>query len=223
MKTFKKIALVAASSTLLSAPALADYQHYAPTRHYEVTLTNTTKGVIFTPFLAVTHNKRANIFTLGESASEGLGRVAEGGDTSLLQTELLDTGLALDTETTGAPLLPGESVTLEVEAKRGFNRLSVVSMLLPTNDTFTALRGAKLPRHGRTSYFLSAYDAGTENNDELCMNIPGPQCAGEPFSPEDEGEGYVYPAPGIHGEGDLSREAYDYAGSVVKVDIQRIY
>ena len=96
-------------------------------------------------------------------------------------------------------------------------------MLLPTNDTIVALRSKALPwyRHGKMTYYMKAYDGGSETNDELCANIPGPHCAGVPFSPEDEGEGYIYPSPGIHGEADLSRATYNWHGPVAMVTIVR--
>jgi hypothetical protein len=46
-------------------------------------------------------------------------------------------------------------------------------MLNPTNDSFVALNNVRLPRFGRT-YTAIAYDAGSEINDELCVNIPSP-------------------------------------------------
>jgi len=119
--------------------------------------------------------------------------------------------------------MPGQSVEIELNSNKKFNRLSIISMLLPTNDTVLALRGAKLPKHGKRTYLLSAYDAGTETNDESCENIPGPFCQGSPFSPEDVGEGYAYPSAGIHGEADLSGDVYDWAGPVAKVVIERMY
>lgn len=52
------------------------------------------------------------------------------------------------------------------------------------------------------------------------ISIPGPACGGSPFSPEDAGEGYVYPSPAIHGEADLTRQAYNWDGAVAKVVIE---
>lgn len=219
MKKTLCTALAVSALALSSTQALA-YDH---DREYKVTLTNITKGISFTPFLAATHNRRVGLFEVGEPASPEVGRVAEGGDTGPLAEVLADTGLVFDVESTEGLLQPGESVTINVESKRGFNRLSLISMLLPTNDTMAALKGVKLPRYGKATYYLDAYDAGTEMNDELCANIPGPRCGGTPFSPEDEGEGYVYPAQGIHGEGDLGRAAYQWQGPVVKVEVKRVY
>jgi hypothetical protein len=71
-----------------------------------------------------------------------------------------------------------------------------------------ALQGAKLPKYGKATYYINAYYAGTETNDEYYANIPGPHCGDAPFSPEEDGEGFIFPSLTIHGEADLSRETY---------------
>ena len=98
----------------------------------------------------------------------------------------------------------------------------LAAMLLPTNDTFVSLNGVRLPRHGSVSYLADAYDAGSEPNDELCASVPGPTCGGEGYSPAVDGEGFVYPAPGTHGEGDLSVAQFGWSGPVAKVTITRL-
>jgi hypothetical protein len=59
-------------------------------------------------------------------------------------------------------------------------------------------------------------------NDEACASIPGPQCGGAPFSPNDSGEGFVYVHSGIHGIGDLSASQYSWNNPVLKVTIKRL-
>lgn len=213
-----KLTKVAAASALLAASFGASAGH---PQTYEITITNVTKGVIFTPILAVTHKKEIALFEVGQPASEPLADLAEGGATDPLVEAL--SGLSAVTETqTGEAIMPGMSITMEISASRR-DVLSIGSMLLPTNDTFLALDSVRLPRFFRpATYYAKAYDAGSETNDELCANIPGPQCNGTPFSPEDDGEGYVYPSPGIHGEADLSREAYNWGDPVAVVNIVRL-
>ena len=154
--------------------------------------------------------------------SDEVSRVAEGGDIAPLQAELDSSHNVHSTASSEGLLMPGESVELMIDSNRRNKKFSLISMLLPTNDTMVALRNVKLPKHGKVTYFAKAYDAGTEMNDESCLNIPGPHCGGAPFSPEDEGEGYAYPSPGIHGEMDLSTESYQWNGAVAKVVIERI-
>jgi hypothetical protein len=192
---------------------------------YEVTVTNLTKGIAFTPILGATHKPGMQLFTLGEASSDNVANVAEGGDISGLKDELDSSVLVANTVSTAGLLMNGQSVTFEVSASRRFSRISLISMLLPTNDTMVSLRSKKLPRRrGQTVHYnMRAYDAGSEANDELCVNIPGPVCGGNPFSaPDDSDEGYSYPSPGIHGEADLAQSLYDWNGAVAKVKIKRI-
>lgn len=208
-------------SALTSVPALANGYHYGE-KEYEVTVTNLTKGISFTPLFAASHKRGVGLFTLGEEASNEILRVAEGGDIGPLQEQWNNHRRVYNTTATEGLLGPGQSVTFTLSSRGRFDRLSMASMLLPTNDTLAALRGVELPHWGSKTYRFRAYDGGTETNDELCANIPGPQCGGSPFSPEDDGEGYVYPSPGIHGEADLSRAQYQWQGAIGKVKVTRV-
>lgn len=196
----------------------------AADKSYEVTIQNVTAGISFTPFLLATHNSKVSLFELGMPASEAIGRVAEGGDTSVLQAELEASGNVYETANSMDLLGPGESVSLTIDARGGKNKLSLVSMLLPTNDNFVAVQGVSLPvsPNETTSVMAMAYDAGTETNSEECVFIPGPTCGGEAFSDTDSGEGYVYPSAGIHGEGDIARSVYNWQGAVALISIKRV-
>lgn len=214
--------LLIASAILTTTVAHADnYNNNQKSHNYEVTITNITKNVLFTPILAVTHKKQISLYQVGEPASEELASLAEGGNIAPLTEMLSESRFVSDTADSGAPLAAGSSVTIEVTAKKR-DLLSLSAMLLPTNDAFVGLNSVRLPKKGSLTYFATAYDAGSETNDELCISIPGPQCGGTPFSPEDEGEGYVYPSPGIDGEADLSRASYSWDGSVAKIVVKRI-
>ncbi len=222
-------------SLLLSATAFAGDNdngnhngHGSPSaRTYAVTITNITAGQIFTPVLVATHTRDVSFFKLGEAPSPELADLAEGGATGGLQM-LLDSlpRYVMDTNTSGItpnddPLIdPGESVTVYVTGNRRYNRLSLAGMLLPTNDTFVAINSMPLPRRHAASKAL-AYDAGSEMNDELCTNIPGPQCMGEPFS-DGLAEGFVHISRGISGEGDLNASDYDWRNPVARVTVRRV-
>lgn len=216
--------LVVSTAVLAAALSFAPSLYAQANETFTVKITNITKGISFTPFLAATHNNDVKLFEVAKPASDELSRVAEGGDVGPLASALEATGNVIDTSTTSGLLGPGESVSFDIQSQTHVSFISIVSMLLPTNDTIVALNKGVLPgfRTGTATYYLDAYDAGTEANDELCENIPGPRCGGEPFSPEDEGEGYVYPSPGIHGDADLGRAAYNWSGKVAKVEIVRV-
>lgn len=189
---------------------------------YEVTVTNITRGETFTPILVVSHKSGHPLYTLGAPASEELIAVAESGDIAPMQMKLVDSGMAFDAASSDGLLAPGQSVTVTVKTKGDFDYISVVSMLIPTNDAFFAVNGVKAPEGKRTKSIMSpAYDAGSELNDELCAHIPGPVCGGEALSVED-GEGYVHIHGGIHGIGDLQASDYDWRNPVAKISIKRV-
>ena len=54
--------------------------------------------------------------------------------------------LVFDTNTNGMLLPPGQKVTIEVDARPPFNRISFAGMLIPSNDTFVAIDSVRLPR-----------------------------------------------------------------------------
>ena len=105
--------------------------------------------------------------------------------------------LAFSTAGSDGLLGPGESVTFTIDTAEGFRRLSLAAMLIPTNDSFVALDSVRLPDNQET-FYVPAYDAGSELNDEVCANIPGPVCGGEGTS-ADDGEGFVHISRGIQG------------------------
>ena len=227
--SFSKTLII--GSLLLSATAFAGNNgnhngNGSPaTRTYAVTITNITAAQIFTPVLVATHKADVGFFELGAAPSGELADLAEGGATGGLQG-VLDSlpEYVMDTNTSGTtangnPLIePGESVTIYIDGNRDYNRLSLAGMLLPTNDTFVAVDSMPLPRKYASSMAI-AYDAGSEMNDELCANIPGPQCMGSPFS-EGLAEGFVHVSRGISGEGDLNASDYDWRNPVARVTVR---
>jgi hypothetical protein len=91
-------------------------------------------------------------------------------------------------------------------------------MILPTNDGFVAMNSKRIKPHGTTTTYLTAYDAGTEINDEDCGNIPGPlSCGGGEGYNIAFGEGFVYPHPGTHGENEISVMMFSWADPVAMV------
>lgn len=206
---------VAALALLTATAAQADEG-----REYSVTITNLTKGQTFTPILAATHTSDIAYFELGQPAIAPLAEVAESGSTASLQG-VLDSvpEYVFDTDNSGGLLGPGDSVTLSLNARGRYRLLSFAGMLIPTNDNFVALNSVRLPARSATYYAL-AYDAGSEENDELCASIPGPPCFGEGNSVAD-GEGFIFIGNGIHGLGDLPPETYDWRNPVAKVVVTR--
>jgi len=192
---------------------------WAKSLQYEVTITNLTKGQPFSPTVVAIHKPEMNpLFTLGEPSSEGIWRIAEGGDVSVLMPELIadphvyDVQLAVEDPANPGPYLPGQSVTVILDSGNapGPRSLSLAGMLGSTNDAFFALNGEpvqKVPYFpayfglGWTQvFFATAYDSGTEGNSETCATVPGPPCNnGSNERDTATAEGYVYVHNGIHG------------------------
>lgn len=217
---FNKLTAAAVFSGLIFASSSA---MSSGSTSYQVTITNITNSINFTPILVASHRKDIPLFDLGSAASADLTAIAEGGDTSGLAATLASSHSVIDIQNSGGLLGPGQSVTVTVSAAYGARRISIASMMLPTNDGFIALDSAKAPRRGSVTYFSPGYDGGTEANDELCVNIPGPTCGGTPFSPgvNPGDEGYVHIHRGTQGIGDLTSEK-DWRNPVAKITITRI-
>lgn len=205
--------------------ARASHSHKHKAR-FEVTVTNVTRDQAFTPLLVVAHRPGLRLFELGQPASPELETLAEEGNTAPLKA-LLDAAPRVDGTATSAGLLaPGDTATVEVEGTV-HDVISLAAMLIPTNDAFVAIDSVRPGWESRTVY-ARAYDAGTEQNDETCANIPGPhfdECGGPGsggVGPADPKEGFVRVHEGIHGVGDLAAAARDWRNPVAKVTVRRI-
>lgn len=192
-------------------------------KSYHVTITNLTNAISFTPILVASHRRPVSIFELGTPASDDLSAIAEGGDIGPLTTTLNGNSQVIDVQNSGGLLLPGQSVTVIVSAEHGAKMISIASMMLPTNDGFIALDSVKVSKRSSTFYSLG-YDAGSETNDELCINIPGPTCGGVGPSPgvNPGDENYVHVHRGTHGIGDLEAHVYDWRNPVARITVSRV-
>lgn len=158
----------------------------ASAEEYTITVKNITHGIYFTPLLITAHDGATHLFQVGEAATPELRAMAEGGDIEGLS--LLVGGPDEDTleNPAGGLLEPGwvvESIVLNTN-QTGNEYLSLVAMLLPTNDGFVGLDALHLPYEpGRYMYFLNGYDAGTEANDELITGGGAPGAPGIPVAP----------------------------------------
>ncbi|WP_125720087.1 spondin domain-containing protein [Pseudoalteromonas rubra] len=151
----------------------------------DVKVTNLTQGIYFTPLLVSAHTSDAMLFQAGEKASSALAAMAEGGSLTGL-SEIL-TGINANTmeNPAGGLLAPVTSTMTSLETDAGNDRLSIVAMMLPTNDGFVGLNSWPIPTTPGTYHiYLNAYDAGTEANNELVVEGSGaPGTPGIPASP----------------------------------------
>ena len=187
----------------------------------EVKITNLSAKVVLTPPIVAASNGRIAVFQLTGPASEALEMLAEGGSTDDLAAMFADHNASVAQAT--EPVPPGQTLTLYVYGTR-YARISLASMILPTNDGFIALDSVRVPRRGSATYYSRGYDAGTEANDELCGSIPGPTCGGVGPSPGDNAgdEKFVHIHRGMHGVGDLDAAVYDWRNPVAKITVTRV-
>lgn len=188
---------------------------------YEVTITNLTRGQIFSPPVVISHNGNYSLFSLGQPASDQLYPLAEDANTGPLTTQLEGLNSVFDYTVAGGAVPPGGSITLEIQVK-GFKRqITVAGMLVTTNDAFFAIHGVPAPLAGTQVEFAEAYDAGSEANSESCATVPGPPCGSGGVRDTAGAEGFVFIHAGIHGDGDLIPASDDWRNPVAIITIRR--
>ncbi len=158
---------------------------------FSVRIVNLTNGIYYTPFLVAAHPEGSSLFASGQAASASLQAMAEGGDISGLVADLTALNATIVENPAGGLLAPTESTTADLNTDGTDNvRLSVVAMLLPTNDAFMGLNAVSIPTEPGTYVFnVPAYDAGTEANDEIVNGGGAPGVAGIPAAPGGSGTG----------------------------------
>jgi Spondin_N len=220
----RRIALALLAAAALAVPAVAwsddDGGDHA-TRSWDVTITNLTPAGSqpLSPPLFVVHSKRADVWSLGDIATHPVAAIAEDANNAPAESALADLQGVRDVFTgAGAPIPPAATRTYTVETRGDFNRLSVVTMLVNTNDAFTGLDSLRLSGHGGTLR-TRAYDAGSEVNNEDADFIPGP-CCNHPFVRAPEGA-LIRMHGGITGVGDLNPAVYGWTGAVALIAIER--
>ncbi|UCF38960.1 MAG: spondin domain-containing protein [Acidobacteriota bacterium] len=200
----------------------------------EVEITNLTKGQIFSPGVVALHTAWSEpIFRVGSPSSEELAGVAEDAILDPLVARLEsdpDVAMVGVIQGENVVILPGETATIRFAPAEGrkARRLSLVGMLVTTNDAFYGLNSVAIgsPFLAQTGtrktedFYALAYDAGSERNTETCDSIPGPPCGNPMVRVTDGAEGYVYVHSGIHGSGDLSPAEYDWNNPVAKVVVR---
>lgn len=165
----KKLLAPLAAALTLANPAEAT--------QFDVEIINLTRGSYFTPFLVAAHPDSASLFASGAPASANLQAMAEGGDIAGLAADMAAISATVSENPAGGLLAPGgsTSTSLDTDAAPDNTRLSIVAMILPSNDGFMGLNSIEIPTEpGRYVYNVPAYDSGTEGNDEIVgSGVPG--------------------------------------------------
>lgn len=157
-------------------------------QNLDIVVTNLTQGIYYTPILIAAHSADNYVFKSGMEASPQLQMMAEGGNISGLSEILMADNADLVENPAAGMLAPAMSVSTTLSTTDGNTHLSLVSMMLPTNDGFVGLNSWKIPEEAGTyTLMLNAYDAGTEANDEIINGGGAPGVPGIPVSPADNG------------------------------------
>ena len=230
MRRLILLGLIALATTTLvvgSASADDDEGENGATKTWRVTIKNLTPpgpgapgSQPMSPPLFVIHSRQADVWGVGEIASHGVAAIAEDANNAPLESALPAVqGVRTVLTGGGGPIPSGVTRSFTVETSGRFNRLSVVTMLVNTNDAFTGLDSLRLRGHG-SSHETMAYDSGSERNNELKSHIPGP-CCGNAFVRDPEGA-LIGPHEGIIGRGQLSPALYDWNGAAARITIERV-
>jgi len=183
---------------------------------YDVTIMNINSGMQgLSPLLLATHPASTHAWQMGQLASKGTEMLAEEGMPDLLASELKS--VATDIQTTHAHLLPGDSITVRISANPG-DVLSAATMLIQTNDGFTGLDAAPI---AVGNIDTMAYDAGTEINTELKVDVPGPPFGGKNHGPDPNPHEAIAMHPGIVGNADVTPD-FKWSGAVARFMIAAV-
>jgi hypothetical protein len=192
-----------------------------------VSMTNLTKGMNFTPLFIAAHPSSAVLFTSGSPASLSLQKLAEGGDQSGLVADFTAVSANIIENPAGGLLKPGKSTSTSIVTSKANTHLSIAAMMIPTNDGFVAMDSVVIPtKAGTYTYLLNAYDAGTEANNEILVPGAGaPGAVGIPANPDNNMgtgatgvtsviEGYVHIHRGPIGDTNLTGGKSDLDSTV---------
>lgn len=223
----KRFSFLLAALALVLALAALGPGHVAQAQgranRVEVTITNLTRGQVLSPAVVALHGPGlAPLFTLGAPASDELRQVAEDAVNQPLMDLLSASPEVGAVAALDGPIPPGATKSIVLEAHGPFTFVSLVGMLVTTNDGFYGVNALRPFGRFVRETESDAYDAGTEENNELCEFIPGPPCGNLGVRAVDGSEGFVHVHAGVHGIGDLEPAMHDWRNPVARITVRRV-
>ncbi len=205
--------------TAAAFPALAADDMMMHGKTVQITIENLTTGQPFSPsFFESRGADAAALFKLGDTATEALAAVAEGGNIGMYSSGAAkDMGNTLGDAVLAIHALPGQTrhVTIQVDEKHPL--IDGVWMLGNTNDGFSGFVGVDAYKlTAPMTLEVRGYDAGSEKNSEK-KGYLGALGGGNMRDPEN---GVVTYHEGIRGDADAPKDwNWDVKGPVAKVTI----
>lgn len=206
-----------------------------------VTITNASPQPISPPIL-ISHTLAYQPVVPGNEAAPELWLLAEDGDASELATLARVAPGVHEVTMAPGPLAPGESVTLEIGVTDDAHYLTLLGMLVVTNDAFVfwgsdwrsaasmdGMGGSDMQDTGMGDDMsmgmtpaiydgvTRVYDAGSEADTESCEHIPGPPCGNPGVRVTDGAEGVIQLDGGVLGVGDLDPAELDWRNPALTV------
>lgn len=192
---------------------VADDDSSAPatTGGLTVTLTNTSEHQPMTPPIVVLHNapnadNGMRLFRSGQPAIDPVVAIAENGNNGPMvdllgyltaQGRASDFAVGFADPENPGPLLPGMSATVELDLHSEDQVMSLVSMVVCTNDGFSGADSHTLSADASETFMAPIYDAGSETN-VLTLDYWVPPCGSDANLTDNE-NGSVMLHPGQSG------------------------
>lgn len=194
-----------------------------------ISFRNTSDTMPMTPPVVALHNapdadNGIRIFEVGQPAIEEVVAIAENGENASL-VELATgqvaagtisaAGVAFTDPENPGPLLPGASSSVTLDLAGDDQVLSLVSMIVCSNDGFSGIDSRPLSADATETFPAPIYDAGSENN-VLQLAYWVPPCGGPEGNLGDDENGSIMLHPGQSGAEDA---AFDFAAGAELLEV----
>jgi hypothetical protein len=196
-----------------------------------ISLTNTAEFQPMTPPVVVLHNAPSadngiRIFEVGQPAIDQLISIAEDGDFQPMvdlaavqqqQGAASASAVAFADPNNPGPLQPGATASVTLDVETADQVLTILSMVVCTNDGFSGVDSRSLPDQGSETFTAPIYDAGSETN-VLSLNYWVAPCSADGTSENlgDDENGSITAHPGQSGS---ENPNFDFAAGTEYLEV----
>jgi len=168
-------------------------------KRYKVSFNNLTYKQPMSPPAVVLHSEGYRLYQTTHAVSVSLEKLAEGGDNSDVISDALLDNRVISAKSAEGVVVPSGIKEIEISGMNGVC-ISIAAMLVNTNDAFVGASCIKintLASGEKLTHTLFVYDAGTEENSERAITIPGPASGGEGFNAQRNDRNFVSVHAGV--------------------------